>query len=247
MPTTTSDELTDEKLLDAVRAGNLMAYGMLFQRYGQPARELAVRWLVAPTGVHDLTCLAFTRMLAALRRGAGPHDDLRLSLLLTMGHLTSKLRRGEKPSTPGPDEAIVRRWDNQLTDPAFRQLSPRLQLVLWHLELDPAPTDDLASLLGLSPSDVTDLIPHARDALRQAHLHTQDPQPRTADCAPSRQQLSAWVRGALSCHGNRGIEDHLAGCPNCLSAAIRLLGAHHELRHQEHADRTTGDRNGCAH
>ncbi|AXB41604.1 zf-HC2 domain-containing protein [Amycolatopsis albispora] len=217
-----TEEPTDAWLLDAVRAGNLIAYGVLFQRHSEPARELAAGWLVGPDGVHELISDAFTRVLTALRRGAGPREDLRASLVVTMGHLAS---RPEREETASPEETVVRRWYSQLADPVFRQLSPRSRLALWHLDLDPAPAGDLAAVLGLSPADIPELVHQARDELHQAYLRTQAPRPRAEDCAPARQQLSAWVRGALSCRPSRRVENHLAECPGCLTAAVRLLGS----------------------
>ncbi|MBN6040279.1 RNA polymerase sigma factor [Amycolatopsis sp. 195334CR] len=198
MPTI-HEELTDATLLDAVRAGNLLAYGVLCQRHAGPAEEFALRLAGDPGAAHDLTARALTGTVRALRRGDGPRWSLRPHLLGTIRRLATEdpaagvaagdpaglaaedaaaglATRGWAEAASQAAEATVRRWHAQLADPAFRQLPPRWQLVLWHLEAGPTATTDLAAVLGTSPGGAAALIRRAREDLseldrRPTHNH----------------------------------------------------------------------------
>ncbi|QFU89970.1 RNA polymerase sigma factor [Amycolatopsis sp. YIM 10] len=179
MPPTTNERLTDAALMDAVRAGNLLAYGVLCQRHAEHAHGFA-------KGLHQL--------LATIHRLAG-----------------------DQPGVPTAEENLVRRWYAQLADTAFRQLPPRWQLVLWHLETGRSSTEDLAAVLGTSPGGAAALIKRVR-----ADIQARTP---FADRCPAWPQTRIWLGEPRSRHRDPDAEEHIATCASCLSASIRLLKA----------------------
>ena len=261
MPTI-HEELTDATLLDAVRAGNLLAYGVLCQRHAGPAEEFALRLAGDPGAAHDLTARALTGTVRALRRGDGPRWSLRPHLLGTIRRLATEdfaagVAAGDLGGLAAEDaaaglaagdpaaglaaggsaeaasqaaEATVRRWHAQLTDPAFRQLPPRWQLVLWHLEAGPTATNDLAAVLGTSPGGAAALIRRAREDLSEpdclpSHNHREPDRHPThhvheSGCCSTHHQLRTWFDGTPS---HRHLDEHVAGCVTCLSTSVRLL------------------------
>ncbi|MGC7098763.1 RNA polymerase sigma factor [Amycolatopsis lurida] len=236
-------EPTDAALLDAVRAGDLPAYGVLFQRHAEPARQFARRWHSNPAERHELVAEGFARVLAAIRGGAGPREHLRPYLLVTMRHLAITWQRGrarvelygDVPETgadttaPRLDEIVLRRWNAQLAGSAFQRLPRRWQLVLWHTEVESASAADLAAVLGISPNGVAALAKRAREGLRQAYLQEQVPDAGELSCRSSRHQMGTWIRGGLSCHRSRRIDDHVADCADCRTVAGRLAESNGEL------------------
>ncbi|AXB48453.1 hypothetical protein A4R43_13265 [Amycolatopsis albispora] len=236
-------ELTDTALLDAVRAGDLTAYGVLFERHADPARQFARRWAGSAAEAHELVAEGFARVLAALRAGAGPREHLRPYLLVTMRHLAITWRRtrarvelygttpeaGPDVTAPRLDEIVLRRWNTQLARSAFQRLPPRWRLVLWHTEIESAPAVDLASTLGISPNGVAALAKRAREGLRKAYLQEQVPESGELGCRAPRHQMGTWIRGGLSCHRAQRIEDHVAGCADCRTVATRLAESNGEL------------------
>jgi RNA polymerase sigma factor (sigma-70 family) len=241
-----AEDQTDAVLLEAVRAGDVGAYGLLFRRHAEPARRLAARYLTSPAEQHELAAEAFARVLAALRGGAGPHENLRPYLLVTMRHLAIQWRRredrvqlyGAVPETGCPldgattesDEIVLRRWNMDLVRSAFQSLPPRWRMVLWRTEVERAPLGDLASVLAISPNGVAALAMRAREGLRQAYLQVQVPTSDELACQAARHQMGMWVRGGLSRLRSRPIVAHLGDCPDCQTVVALLTEANRELR-----------------
>ncbi|MBN6038903.1 RNA polymerase sigma factor [Amycolatopsis sp. 195334CR] len=236
-------QLTDAALLDAVRAGDLPAYGLLFERHAEAARQFARRWHRSPAERHELVAEGFARVLAAIRGGAGPREHLRPYLLVTMRHLAITWQRrlarvelygevpesGADPTAPRLDEVVLHRWNAQLAGSAFQRLPERWQLVLWHTEVESASAADLASALGISPNGVAALAKRAREGLRQAYLQEQVPESGDQGCRLSRHRMGTWIRGGLSCHRTRRIDDHVAHCTDCQTVVTRLAESNGEL------------------
>jgi len=94
--------------------------------------------------------------------------------------------------------------------------------VLWHTEVEQAPRQQVAALLGLSPNGVAALAYWARERLRQAYLQEHiaagaGPQHRAAV-----DRLGAWTRGRLAGRQRAGVEAHLTSCPDCRALAREL-------------------------
>ena len=69
--------LDDRTLIDAVRAGNLHAYGTLYERHVGAVRGLARRLCGNRADADDVVADVFTNTLRAIKSGRGPRDDRR--------------------------------------------------------------------------------------------------------------------------------------------------------------------------
>lgn len=236
---------TDALLLDAVRAGDVDAYGELFRRHVYSARLAARAWTSQPAEEQDLVADAFASTLKAIRNGSGPQDSLRPYLMTTVRHLGIRLvlRRartdmyGTEPHAGAAlrdegipvEERVLRRGNLQLARSAFHSLPLRWRLVLWHTEVESASPAELASRLGMSPNGVAALAMRAREGLRQAYLQAQVPRTGAIGCAATRQRLGRWARGGLSGQRRKLVVRHLAVCRSCEDAAAKLAETNDEM------------------
>lgn len=169
--------LTDEHLLEAVRANDDWAYAELYRRYAGEVRRFA-RTLVAPDDVDELTSESFTRMLGALRHGKGPVDHPVRYLMVTTRtsaiSLSQRHRRQQDictraglqgpavhEETTGADEDLVA---------AFAQLSPRWRMVLWWSAVEGLSSAEIGERMGVAATTVSAVAYRARCALRTGYL-----------------------------------------------------------------------------
>jgi RNA polymerase sigma factor (sigma-70 family) len=241
------DGPSDADLIGAVRAGDLSAYAVLFQRHTELARRVARRCGADATDQEDLVAEAFARVLTAIRSGAGPRDNLRPYLLVAVRNLA--LRAGRRDgridwyrgimeledvaidaTVAGSDEIVLQRWRSRLAWAAYLTLPPRWRTVLWHTEVNEATPSEIAPVLGLSPNGVSALATRAREGLRTAYLHVQIPDTGETCCRAARQRMASWIRGALPARHIQLITRHLTGCRDCQGVVIELLDIDRELR-----------------
>ncbi|MCT2584589.1 RNA polymerase sigma factor [Actinophytocola gossypii] len=194
-PSTAVDGLPDALLLDAVRAGDRDAYGVLFSRYVASARVVARKWTWQPADEQDLVVEAFTLILVAIRNGAGPRRNLGPYLMTTVRHLgIGLLRRRSRVDLYGAhpqmmvsfrdgeaaiDEKALRQWEIRQIRSAFRTLPSRWRMVLWHTEVESRSPAELAPRLGISRTGWL-LWPcgHGRDfGRRTCRLRSRTPAP----------------------------------------------------------------------
>ncbi|OLF05117.1 hypothetical protein BLA60_37705 [Actinophytocola xinjiangensis] len=234
---------TDAALLDAVRAGDLGAYGELFRRHCASVCVAARQVTSQPSEQQDLVADAFARTLNAIRNGNGPRESLLAYLLTTvrrLGIVSARQRSrvalyGTEPRlgdevTAAVDEGALRRWHLDLAREAFQSLPERWQVVLWHTEVENRPPGELSDRLGLSPNGVAALAMRAREGLRQAYLQAQVPSASATGCASVREHLGMWTRRAGSPRRGRAIAAHLGDCGDCREAAAALAESNDELR-----------------
>lgn len=234
---------TDTALLDAVRAGDLGAYGELFRRHVASACVVARQLTSQPSEQQDLVADAFARTLNAIRNGAGPRESVLAYLLTTvrrLGIVSARQRNrvalyGTEPRlgdevTAAVDEGALRRWHLALAREAFHALPQRWQVVLWHTEVERRSPAELAPRLGLSPNGVAALAMRAREGLRQAYLQAQVPSATATSCVGVREQLGTWTRRGGSPRRSRLIVAHLSACRDCRDAAEVLAESNDELR-----------------
>lgn len=240
------DDLSDADLLDAVRAGDLGAYGVLFRRHAQPLLRAACGFGAGLVEPHDLVAEAFMRVLVALQRGSGPRDGLRPYLIVTVRNLAAmrwtRENRVERfgdvaqlgvaarvAPVGGTDELAERRWKCEVVSSAFQTLPGRWREVLWALEVDGTTPRELAPQLGLSPNAVSSLAVRAREGLRRAYLREQIPDASHPRCRATRDRLGAWLRGDLCAQRAKSVAAHLEDCTPCHAVAAALVEAHAEL------------------
>jgi len=233
------DEPGDAELISAVRAGDLEAYGTLFERHVEAARRLA-RQLVSAGDVDDLVSEAFSKVLGVLQRGGGPDLAFRAYLLTSLRRLhVDKIRASSRltttddmtaydPGVPFEDTAVAG-FDSETAAKAFARLPERWQQVLWHTEVEGQKPAEIAPLLGMTPNSVSALAYRAREGLRQAFIsmHAQDAVDDA--CATTRANLGAYIRNGLSRRDSAKVEAHLQECRPCTAIYLELTEVNSNL------------------
>ncbi|MEG9226515.1 sigma-70 family RNA polymerase sigma factor [Aeromicrobium sp. Sec7.5] len=225
--------MSDAALIAAVRSGDTVAYGTLFERHRTAANRLS-RQLVSGPGADDLVSEAFLKVLGVLQRGAGPDEAFRAYLLTAVRRLHIDGIRSAKRERSTDDEAELDRavefvdpaameFDRGAAGEAFRSLPERWQLVLWHLDVEGQNPAEIAPLLGMAPNSVSALAYRAREGLRRAYLQQHLAPTLDAECRDATSKLGAYVRHGLAARDTRKVETHLDTCARC-------TGLHLELR-----------------
>ena len=224
---------SDADLIAAVRAGDTIAYGTLFERHRTAAERLS-RQLVSGPGADDLVSEAFLKVLGVLQRGGGPDEAFRAYLLTAVRRLHIDGIRSSKRERSTDDEAELDRavefvdpaameFDRGAAGEAFRSLPERWQLVLWHLDVEGQNPAEVAPLLDMAPNSVSALAYRAREGLRRAYLQQHLAPTLDAECRETTGKLGAYVRHGLAARDIRKVESHLDTCARC-------TGLHLELR-----------------
>ncbi|WP_337662274.1 sigma-70 family RNA polymerase sigma factor [Actinoalloteichus sp. AHMU CJ021] len=236
---------SDEDLIDAVRQGVTSAYGELYVRHVDAARNLSRQLARTPIEADDLVSEAFARVLQVLRTGGGPDSAFRAYLLTSLRHTaydrTRRERRvelsedvgavaGAALAVPFTDTAVAG-LERSLAARAFARLPERWQTVLWHTEIEGQPPSAVAPILGLSANGVAALAYRAREGLRQAFLQEHLSEVgATSRCRAVAERLGAWTRDGLSRRETAQVETHLDGCERCRTLASELADLNGALR-----------------
>jgi RNA polymerase sigma factor (sigma-70 family) len=233
-----SDELppSDSELIAASRQGDTSAYALLYQRHSASAQALARSLLRGHVEADDAVAEAFARVLAQLRRGAGPDDAFRAYLLTTVRRLAFDRFATEQRQVSSPDLAeydagepfvdpAVAGLERRLIARAYESLPERWRAVLWHTAVEGAKPADIAHLLGVTPNGAAALAYRAREGLRQAYLQMHLSAIPRQECRPVAEKLGAYVRGGLSKRDTADVAEHVGGCTDCRAACTEL----HEL------------------
>ncbi|GAA2429147.1 hypothetical protein GCM10010191_48050 [Actinomadura vinacea] len=245
-------ETSDAVLISRIRAGEVDAFGTLYERHAGAARRLA-RQLAEGEAAEDAVHETFAKILDVLRRGGGPRSGFRPYLLTAVRRTVYDRHRRERrlqstdriemydPGVPFVDPALEG-LERSMVARAFQSLPERWQAVLWHTEIEGAKPADVGPLLGLSPNGVAALAYRAREGLRQAYLqmHLDDPSAGSdpgataaavdGRCRPVLDMLGAYVRGGLARRDSRTVERHLDGCERCKGIHAELTDVNTALR-----------------
>src|SRR6478672_3227360 len=233
------DERGDAELISAVRAGDVDAYGALFERHVEAARRLA-RQLVSGPDVDDLVSEAFSKVLGVLQRGGGPDLAFRAYLLTAVRRLhVDRIRQQQRlhttddlaafdPGVPFHDTA-VEGFESTAAARAFASLPERWQTVLWHTEVEGQKPAEVAPLLGMSANSVSALAYRAREGLRQAFLSMHAQATGDDACAWTHEHLGAHIRGGLSRRDAARVERHLEECRPCTALYLELTEVNSHL------------------
>lgn len=203
------DHRSDGALTQAVRRGDIAAYGVLYARHLGAARRVAATWAATHAEREDVIAEAFTRVLQTLRSGGGPDELFWPYLAATIRNTVISWRRQDSivslcadasevadTTAEAGETAIVHRLHAatpaavQAVD-AFASLPLRWRTVLWHTEIEGATPADLAPRFGLTPNGVAALAYRARQGLRKAYRtqHLRHPNRRTSPPLGSVAQL----------------------------------------------------------
>ena len=236
-----SETLSEDALLDAVRAGDTGAYAELYHRHHHEALRLA-RSLPGHHDPDDVAQEAFLKILKSILRGAGPRHGFAPYLMrVVRNEAVDRGRRahedavedleraapGRLVSSDGVDELLNR----QLVRTAFARLPETWQRILWLTEVEGETPRALATQLNRSPNAISQLSRRAREGLRaawlEAHLDTADASPL---CRSTARDLDDLERGRLTPARAAGVERHLAACPRCAAAREELHGLAVQMR-----------------
>ncbi|MGP5258762.1 sigma-70 family RNA polymerase sigma factor [Brachybacterium paraconglomeratum] len=236
-----SETLSEDALLDAVRAGDTGVYAELYHRHHHEALRLA-RSLPGHHDPDDVAQEAFLKILKSILRGAGPRHGFAPYLMrVVRNEAVDRGRRahedavedleraapGRLVSSDGVDELLNR----QLVRTAFARLPETWQRILWLTEVEGETPRALATQLNRSPNAISQLSRRAREGLRaawlEAHLDTADASPL---CRSTARDLDDLDRGRLTPARAAGVERHLAACPRCAAAREELRGLTVQMR-----------------
>ncbi|ALG05602.1 sigma-70 family RNA polymerase sigma factor [Kibdelosporangium phytohabitans] len=231
---TGEESFHDRELLAALRSGEDAAFGELFSRHADAVRRMARSLAADRADAEDLTAEAFFRVLQAIRRGAGPVDNVRSYLLIVTRRVAwewSERRR----DVPVSDEVLSHRaggspdtsgqaHERNLITRAFTSLPERWRSVLWKVEVEGERPAVVADNFGLSANATAALARRARRGLRaaylQAHLSTHH---GATGCRSVLEKLGAYTAGTIKGAERRRVRAHLLSCSSCQST-------HDELR-----------------
>ncbi|WP_159793604.1 sigma-70 family RNA polymerase sigma factor [Puerhibacterium puerhi] len=229
----------DVDLVARLRDGDDGAYAELWRRHHEAGRRAASA-ITRTFDPDDVVQEAFTRVLAAVRRGGGPDGAFRPYLYAAVRNVVvdwGRAGRGvqlvEEPADGADpdaafDDAVLERT---VTGAAFRRLRPEWQAVLWYTEVEGMPPREAAPLLGLSPNAAAALAYRARDALRTAWLQAHVNDDAAEDgCRWTVERLGAYQRRTLARREHDRVEDHLATCVTCSALVVELDGVAASLR-----------------
>lgn len=237
---TGTDVPGDAALIEAVRGGDIAAYGELYDRHRAAARRVAASIAADDAERDDLIAEGFTRVLRILREGGGPDEDFRPYLLTTIRNTMISWRRrdsavslvAEVPDVlpgGGSDEPVGSRMHATVAADAFAGLPERWRTVLWRTEIDGESPALIAEDLGMTPNGVAALAYRAREGLRQAYLDQHVPTARRRNCRVVSGQLARWVRDGVGDHKAHRITSHLDRCADCRKLAGGLKRLNQEL------------------
>lgn len=227
--------LADDVLVDLVRGGSADAYGVLFERYRQPAHRLGA-YFSNTVDAKDIVAEVFADVLHQLRRGKGPQTSFRSYLFTSVRREAGKRARLHQRVRVTDDMSTIDKpvpfggggsdtFERELVRAAFASLPTRWRTVLWQLDVDGLKPHELASHLGLKPNAVSALAYRAREGLRKAYLEqhvlTKEQSPASA-CAEVRRRLVAFVRGSATAHDVILIDPHLETCVSCMDVYLEL-------------------------
>jgi RNA polymerase sigma factor (sigma-70 family) len=238
--TSTERVSSDAELISQVRAGDIDAYGLLYDRHRHAALRLA-RQLTSPGEADDLVSESFAKLLPILQGGGGPDVSFRAYLLTCVRRVhIDRVRAGQRtqptddlepfdPGTPFEDPAVDD-FERTATARAFASLPERWQLVLWHTEVEGEKPGEIAPMLGMTPNGVAALAHRAREGLRQAYLRSHLADTADDSCRWVTEHLGGFVRGGLARRDHARVEEHLDDCRNCTAVYLELVEVNSNLR-----------------
>jgi RNA polymerase sigma factor (sigma-70 family) len=174
----------DAALIDAVRAGDTDAIGVLYSSNREPGLRHARRLLSSAQDAEDVLHEAFTKAVNAIRNGGGPRDVFTPYLLTAIRSVanTYHRKRGLEQVTPDEDldldagpvedpglERALSTMEHDRIAEAMRSLPERWRLVLWYAEVEGLKPRELGPLLGIAPNAASALLIRARAGLKAAY------------------------------------------------------------------------------
>ncbi|KRB36961.1 sigma-70 family RNA polymerase sigma factor [Microbacterium sp. Root180] len=230
-------EVSDEDLIDATRAGDLDAYGLLWTRHAAVGTR-AARAISSTFDPDDLVSEAFASILSAIRAGNGPRDAFRPYMFATIRNLAATwAKKGRDISLddlddvahPSADDPGALAADRSMLAQAFRTLPPRWRSLLWYLEVEGMKPREIAPLMGMSANAVSALAYRARSGFRKAWLDAHIGNPNVPEeCRWVCERLITDHR--LPEEERERVAEHLSTCRACRIVAADIEHVSDKLR-----------------
>ncbi|WP_147915657.1 sigma-70 family RNA polymerase sigma factor [Ruania zhangjianzhongii] len=232
-PAPTSEPGSDRAVVEAVRAGEISQFALLYERYSREAMGIARRQVGADEA-QDLVQETFAKVLRAIQNGGGPTEDVAGYIFRTLRNL--RIDRGgqrefatDDVESAGPaglwvvpdtsDEVL----DRGLVSDAFAELPPRWREVLWLTEVEGVGPGELSDRMGIKATAVSTLSLRARAGFRsawlQAHVRAGS---APSGCRPVVTRLGDYQTGRLSSRRRAQVESHLDECDHCPAVVAEL-------------------------
>ncbi|KGM13176.1 hypothetical protein N869_11875, partial [Cellulomonas bogoriensis 69B4 = DSM 16987] len=239
------DLASDAELVTAVRSGDSVAYGVLYERHVAAARAVARQYSGCAADADDAVADAFSRVLVAIQQGGGPDAAFRAYLFTVLRRVALRRAESLRRTTPTDDESTFEAaagagdsseapamagFERGLVSGAYRSLPERWQAVLWYTEVEELTPAQIAPVLGLTANGVAALAYRAREGLRQAYLQQHLAAPADEACTVVNPKLGAYVRGGLAKRETALVEGHLDDCGQCRGLVLELGDVNHGMR-----------------
>ncbi|WP_197491813.1 RNA polymerase sigma factor [Microbacterium sp. H83] len=230
---------SDAEVIEAVRAGDIGDFALLWRRHAESARR-AARAISPSSDADDLVSEAFASILRVMKAGGGPVDAFRPYLLATLRNTAARWARtsgtvsidvvAERELAPA-DDPLERISERSSIAAVFTTLSARHRTLLWYLEVEGMRPREIAPILGMTPNAVSALAVRARDGFRRAWLeaHIRDPS-RPEDCRWFCERVVARRERSVRSAEAQRFGEHADGCQGCRLVAAEIDTVSQRLR-----------------
>lgn len=174
-----SAELSDEQLIQRVRAGDRESYGVLASRHSQRLRRVAQRFVRDCSEAEDVVQTAHLLALRHFDQYQGPSAYFQWIASITMNEIRARYRQnrrtafyGDVPDTrhavtPDPEQTASYRETRRMVDRALDRLTPEYRLVFRLRALREFTTAETGRTLGISEACVKTRLRRARLVLQR--------------------------------------------------------------------------------
>jgi RNA polymerase sigma-70 factor (ECF subfamily) len=207
--------MSDESLLERVRAGELGLYGILMRRHHRRLHSVALRILKNPSEAEEIVQEAHLRVLTHLDQFGGRSSFLTYLSRIVVNECLVRMRgRAHSPvldgawmetagssllfaaRTPDPEAQAIGRELHAVLHAAVEALPARYGTVLRLREIDELSVAEAADRLGISGSCVKTRL-HRAVAMLRAEFHKQAAKGRVRPIRPPAEQSGARKRRPL--------------------------------------------------
>ena len=222
---TTADDLT---LVEAARAGDRLAFGVLYLRHHAAAWRVACVVSRFSPDAELAVIEGFTRVFSALPRKAEQFASVGVSfrpyLLACVRQVALDRARaaGRADASPGPlaglapnGELVLSSLEHHVARGALAALPERSRTTLWLSEVEAMTPAEIASLMGRRPDEIPALVGQARQDLHTASQAILCGHEVRSDCRFTVANLETYEAGTLDPAKGVLVRSHLDICPTC--------------------------------
>ena len=249
---TNTDDLT---LVQAARAGDRLAFGVLYLRHHAAAWRIACVTSRFSPDAELAVIEGFTRVFSALPAESEEFEwggvtfrpyllacvrQAALDRARAAGRAEPGSRRhgtgaGHSPASPPPPaplaglapdgEVVLSSLEHHVARGALAGLPERLRTALWLTDVEAMTPGEVAGILGSSPEAVAGLTEAARSDMRAAQEAAQGRHEVRADCRFTIDHVGAYHVGTLDPKKGVLVRSHLDLCPPCRMRLGELANA----------------------